>query len=289
MFFASPYDIRGKVALVTGALGAIGRETSLTLANLGASLVLVDILPDSEGEKLCAQINQLDAASAIYVRADVRSSADIERMLAEGARAFCQIHIVVNIAGIALYKDFYLDEDQATIDAAFDINLRAPVELTRQFVKELRATGREGVVVNLASYAGLVPHKFFEVYGTTKAALIYFTQANRYLAPQIRVAAVAPFFVDTPMVSKSQQVKKTSFINPHTMLSVGDVARAVVRQIESRASGGSTVMLVGAWRLPVWMFDLMSVCVAITVYACWVFGWLLSLVAPTPRQKTMAA
>ncbi|KAJ2628652.1 hypothetical protein IW137_005356, partial [Coemansia sp. RSA 1287] len=200
MFFsANPYSIQGKVALVTGALGAIGQATSLKLASLGASLVLVDIRPEGESEKLCEQINQLDGVSAIYVNADVRKSADIERMFAEGARRFFQINILVNIAGIALYKGYFTNEDKETIDAGLDINLRAPMELTRLFVKELKSYGREGVVINLTSFAGVVPREHFEVYGTTKAALIYFTKACQYLAPQIRVAAVAPFFVNSPM------------------------------------------------------------------------------------------
>ncbi|KAJ2483508.1 hypothetical protein IWW56_000294 [Coemansia sp. RSA 2131] len=291
MFFAAnTYAIRGKVALVTGALGAIGQETSLKLASLGASLVLVGTRPKSESEKLCEQINQMDGVSAIYVSADVRKSADIERMFAEATRRFFQINILVNIAGIALYKGYYTNEDKETIDAGIDINLRAPMELTRLFVKELKSHGREGVVVNLASFAGLVPREHFEVYGTTKAALIYFTKASQYLAPQIRISAVAPFFVDSPMVNKSVTAKKVSLINRHTMLSVADVAQAVVNQIESRSSAGKTVMIIGgSTSLPVWLYEPALIYVFFLVYVCWAIGLLKSFLTFGKSTKTLTA
>ncbi|KAJ2202574.1 hypothetical protein IW145_004612 [Coemansia sp. RSA 521] len=291
MFFSvNPYSIQGKVALVTGALGAIGQATSLKLASLGASLVLVDIRPEGESEKLCEQINQLDGVSAIYVNADVRKSADIERMFAEGARRFFQINILVNIAGIALYKGYFTNEDKETIDAGLDINLRAPMELTRLFVKELKSYGREGVVINLTSFAGVVPREHFEVYGTTKAALIYFTKACQYLAPQIRVAAVAPFFVNSPMVSKSATAKKSSFVNRHTMLSAADVAQAVVNQIENRSSAGKTVMLIGgSTSLPLWLYEPATIYIILLIYICWAVGLLKSFLTFGKSTKTLTA
>ncbi|KAJ2452044.1 hypothetical protein EV183_003222 [Coemansia sp. RSA 2336] len=287
MFFASnSYDISNKVALVTGALGAIGKATSLLLAELGASLVLVDQLDESQGNELCNAIVENNHVSAVYIRADVRNSKDLSRILLEGACKCGQIHILVNIAGIALYKDYYRDEDKTDIDAAFDVNIRAPMELTRLFVKELHDYGREGVVVNLASYAGFAPSRFFEVYGTTKAALIYFTKASQYLAPQVRVTAVAPFFVESPMVDKSQRVKELSFINQHTKLSVSDVAHAVVKQIQNRASAGKAVMLIGGInRVPLWVYEPMFAYITLIIYISWFVGMLKSLV--TSQRKNM--
>ncbi|KAJ2852275.1 hypothetical protein IWW36_000418 [Coemansia brasiliensis] len=245
-----------------------------------------DQLDESQGNELCAVINEKNNVSAVYIRADVRKSEDLPRILLEGARKCGQIHILVNIAGIALYKDYYKDEDKADIDAAFDINIKAPMELTRLFVKELQDYGREGVVVNLASYAGFVPGRYFEVYGVTKAALIYFTKASQYLAPQIRVTAVAPFFVESPMVDKSQRVKKLSFINQHTKLSVSDVAHAVVKQIKTPSSAGKTVMLIGgiSW-VPMWIYEPMLIYITLVIYISWFIGMLKSLV--TSQRKGM--
>ncbi|KAI9477316.1 hypothetical protein LPJ55_003572 [Coemansia sp. RSA 990] len=286
LFASNSYDISNKVALVTGALGAIGKATSWLLAELGASLVLVDKLDESQGDELCKAIAGKNKVSAVYIKADVCAAKDLPRILLEGTRKCGQIHILVNIAGIALYKDYYRDEDKSDIDLAFDVNIKAPMELTRLFVKELQDYGREGVVVNLASYAGFVPGRFFEVYGATKAALIYFTKASQYLAPQVRVTAVAPFFVESPMVDKSQRVKELSFINQHTKLSVSDVAHAVIKQIKNRASAGKTVMLIGgiSW-VPLWVYEPTFVYITLAIYISWFIGILKSLV--TPQRKNM--
>ncbi|PIA18045.1 NAD(P)-binding protein, partial [Coemansia reversa NRRL 1564] len=187
------YVVRDKVALITGALGAIGKATCFQLAKLGASLILVDILPDSAGNGFCRELIQtINNASAVYIQADLRNSRDIQRMLTEGTEVYSHIDILINNAGIALYNDYYHDEKRDLIDMAIDINLKAPLEATRLFARELKNQGREGVVVNLSSITALVPGRFVEIYGATKVALMYFTKASAYMAPQIRIAAVAP-------------------------------------------------------------------------------------------------
>ncbi|KAJ2031399.1 hypothetical protein IWW57_000730 [Coemansia sp. S610] len=254
MLFAKDksYAVQGKVALVTGALGAIGRQITQQLLDNGARVVMVDIVSDGSGDKAS---RELSADNTKYVQANLRNFADIQRMFNEGIQAFERIDILVNNAGIALFNRLYVDEVGDNVAMAIDINLRAPVEATRVFVQMLRASNQQGVVVNIASVAGLLAIKGFEVYGTTKAGLMYFTQASRHLAPQIRVTAVAPFFVDTPMAHQSERLKGTLALSPHLLLTVNDVADAVIAQVMDRNSGGTSVLLVGPWsRLPVWTY-----------------------------------
>ncbi|KAJ2081759.1 hypothetical protein H4R24_002084 [Coemansia sp. RSA 988] len=290
IFFGDNYVIRDKVALITGALGAIGKATSLQLAKLGASLILVDILPESVGNVFCEKLTQdVSDMSVMYIQADLRNTNDIQRMLTKGAEAYSHIDILINNAGVALYNDYYHDEEKENIDMAIDINLKAPLESTRLFVRMLKDVGREGVVVNLSSITALVPGRFVEIYGATKVALMYFTKASAYLAPRIRIAAVAPFFVDSPMVSRSTVVKGIPSINLHTLLSPTDVAEAIVRQIEDRSSGGKTTMVVGGWgSLPIWNFGLSAVYALVMVHFWWFFSFIRSLLMPNRYKNKQA-
>ncbi|KAJ2333163.1 hypothetical protein GGI00_002460 [Coemansia sp. RSA 2681] len=272
MFFArdKSFAIQGKVALVTGALGAIGKQITQQLLDDGARVVMVDIIDDGSGETAS---RELSADNTKYVQADLRSIPDIQRMFDEGIQAYDHIDILINNAGVALYNRLYDDESSENVVTAIDLNLRAPVEATRLFVQMLKASGRQGAVVNVASTAGLMPRLGLEIYGTTKAGLMFFTQASRHLAPQIRVSAVAPYFVDTPMVRKATRLKNNSMLSPSVLLTVNDVADAVIAQAQDRNSGGTTVMLVGPWgRLPVWTFWFSSFYITLVVVLCMVVG-----------------
>ncbi|KAJ2831672.1 hypothetical protein FBU31_002231 [Coemansia sp. 'formosensis'] len=264
------YATQGKVALVTGALGAIGRQITQQLLDAGAKVIMVDIISDGSGESVS---QELSADNTKYVQADLRNFSDIQRMFDEGMQAFEHIDILVNNAGVAAYNRLYVNEIGDNVALAIDINLRAPVEATRVFVQMLRAEGRQGVVVNIASFAGVMARKGFEVYGTTKAGLLYFTEASRHLAPQIRVTAVAPFFVDTPMARKAKRLENTPALSPYLLLSVKDVADAVIAQVRDRNSGGNAVMLMGPFgRLPVWTFWFSYMYAVFVVVVCQILG-----------------
>ncbi|KAJ2882833.1 hypothetical protein H4R27_003173 [Coemansia aciculifera] len=285
MFFAKDqsYAIQGKVALVTGALGSIGRQITQQLLDGGARVVMVDIISDGTGDDVSCK---LDPDNTKYVQADLRNFADIQRMFDEGAQAFERVDILVNNAGIALFNRLYDDESGDNVALAIDLNLRAPVEATRVFVQMLKASGRQGAVVNIASMAGLLPHEGFEVYGTTKTGLIYFTEASQHLAPQIRVSAVAPFFVDTPMASNAKRLKDTPIMSPFTLLSVNDVADAVIAQVKDRKSGGNTIMLLGPWgRLPVWTFSLSYMYAVFMIVLCQLLGRVKSMLGIRSGSK----
>ncbi|KAJ2056751.1 hypothetical protein GGI17_006034 [Coemansia sp. S146] len=285
MFFTKDqsYAVQGKVALVTGALGSIGRQITQQLLDGGARVVMVDIISDGSGDDVSCK---LDPNNTKYVQADLRNFADIQRMFDEGEQAFERIDILVNNAGIALFNRLYDDESGDNVALAIDLNLRAPVEATRVFVQMLKAAGRQGAVVNIASMAGLLPHEGFEVYGTTKAGLIYFTEASQHLAPQIRVSAVAPFFVDTPMASNAKRLKDTPIMSPFTLLSVNDVADAVIAQVKDRKSGGNTIMLLGPWgRLPVWTFWLSYMYAAFMIVLCQLLGRAKSMLGMPSGSK----
>ncbi|KAJ2561147.1 hypothetical protein GGH95_004768 [Coemansia sp. RSA 1836] len=254
------YDISGKVVVLTGALGAIGRRLAVRLAERGARLALVDVCSsNSDGAvDLCSELNSgAGQRVAVYLAADLRRGSDIARMLEWAAEEYGHAaDVLINNAGIASPATLYDDETFERLSAMLDVNLRAPIEATRVFVKQVQAAGRSGVVVHMASMGGLMPNRGGEVYGAAKAALIHLTRASRALAPQIRVCAVAPYYVRTPMVLDNPKLQNNPTVYPALMLDVDQVCDATLRCIADPGSAGRTYALIGCWAYArMWLYD----------------------------------
>ncbi|KAJ2078450.1 hypothetical protein H4R24_004473 [Coemansia sp. RSA 988] len=261
MFFSSKdkeYSTSGKVVLLTGALGAIGRRLSTRLIDGGAQVALVDICEESEGTSFCDELNGGTARHvAAYLKADLRDIKEIERMIQWADEQFGQVDVLVNNAGIASPNMLYDGETPERILMMLQVNLLAPIEAMRQFAQYVReGEGRQGVVINMASMGGVMPNRGGEVYGAAKAALIHITRASASLAPMIRVAAVAPYYVNTPMVQNNPKLKNNSTVYPSLMLSVDQVCDATIRCIRDTSAAGKIFALIGTWTYaPMWLFD----------------------------------
>lgn len=185
----------GKVIIVTGAGTGIGRAAALEAAAQGALLVLVGRrahLVDSTAREC-----RLLGTSATSVSADV-SAPEAPAQIVGAAIASChRLDGLVNNAGLARFGPLRSCTDQ-DIQAMFAVNLLAPLRLIRAAEESLRAAG--GAVVNVSSIGGVVATPDRAAYGATKAALNHLTRSlARELAPQVRVNAVLPGPVDTPM------------------------------------------------------------------------------------------
>ncbi|KAJ2750419.1 hypothetical protein H4S06_004378 [Coemansia sp. BCRC 34490] len=276
------YDIRGKTVLVTGGLGCLSEHLNETLLGMGAKLVLTDFLSDDEGSKKCQEYNdKAGRRVAAYIRADLTSLDDLEIMVDKAFRTFETVDVLVNNIGMPAYGDFYEDHDSKSIAYNLDVNLRAAMIATRLFVEKVRASGtnREAAVVSNSSISSMMPNEHFMLYGTSKAALIYFTQANAYLAPQIRVSCVAPFMVDSPMVNRYKKHIDSPYYNVHTVVPIENVTAATIKLIESRSSAGQSIISIGDWyTLPVWHFTASKAYMYILILLSWVVGILKAMV-----------
>jgi len=182
-------------ALVTGGSSGIGLAIARMLREEGCALTLVARTP----ERLEAAAAEL---GAVAVAADVTEETDCERAVAEHVERHGGLDVLVNSAGVGFMGG--IDEvDVKRIDLQIDVNLRAPILVTRAALPHLRAT--RGLIVNIASIAGTVPVAVLPVYAATKAALISLTHSlNSALdADGVRAHALCPGFVDTPMASYS--------------------------------------------------------------------------------------
>lgn len=185
-------DLTGDVAWVTGGASGIGRATAATLAAAGARVVALDV---------AAPEAPVEAGEVRTVRLDVRDAARVAQVAAELEAQGLAPTILVNAAGITRDQVVWKLTDEMW-EAVLDVNLTGAFRLTRACVPLMRRTGR-GSIVNVASINAL-RGKFGQAnYAASKGGLVAFTRAvAREVARfNIRVNAVAPGFVETPMTA----------------------------------------------------------------------------------------
>jgi short-subunit dehydrogenase len=199
-------------ALVTGGSSGIGFALARMLRDEGYDLTLVARRRD----KLEAAAAELGATA---VAANLADGDECVRVVAAHGDRCGGMDVLVNSAGLGIGGAF-AEQDTKRIDLQLDVNLRSTLIVTRESLRLLRATG--GQIVTIASIAGTIPVPGLAVYGTTKAALISFTNSlNREEADHgVRATAICPAFVATPMTDWTG-------LPPEEMIQVADVVDLV--------------------------------------------------------------
>ena len=187
---ASPFDLAGKRALVTGANTGLGQAIALALAQAGATIVGVGRSPMEETAALVAQAGP----GFVAIRADLSTSADHPRLVAEAGA----VDILVNNAGIIRRADA-VDVTEADWDAVIDTNLKGVFFLTQAFARGWLATGRKAKVINIASLLSFQGGVRIPAYTASKSGLAGLTRllACEWAARGINVNAIAPGYFAT--------------------------------------------------------------------------------------------
>ncbi len=197
-----PSTLQDKVALVTGAGSGIGRASSLVLAREGAKVVVSDV--NAEGAEATLSIIKDQGGDGIFIHADVSKTADVEALVAGVVSAYGRLDCAYNNAGIEGYVEGRLHEYPEDVwDRLIDINLKGVWLCMKHEIPQMLHQGG-GAIVNTASVAGLVGSRSLSAYVASKHGVVGLTKAAalEYARDGIRVNAVCPGIIDTPMVRR---------------------------------------------------------------------------------------
>lgn len=241
-----------RVALVTGSTSGIGEAIARRLSKDGYAVVLHSRSSVDAGISLARELGL-----AAYVQADLADDTDRIRLVQEAVAQWGRLDVVVNNAGISRVVS-HANLAAATPDVwreLHEVNVIAPFRIVAEAQAALRASAADGApacVINVSSHAGVRPKGASIPYAATKAALNHVTRLLAIsLAPDIRVNAVAPGLVDTPLTADWTEAQKLwrERAPMRRAASPEDIAQAVSMLIESHYLTGEVLLSDGGLNL----------------------------------------
>lgn len=190
--------LAGRVVLITGASGGLGREMALACAEAGAAVAVHHLGQDDEAASLVEEISELGAAAAF--EADVTDWSAVEALRAEVVAQLGPVDVLVNNAGF-MEKSAFNETTLAQWQKTIDVDLTGVFICCRVFVPAMQERGH-GVIVNVSSQLAYKGAHDYVTYCAAKAGVLGLTRAlARELGPTVRVNAIAPGPINTPFIT----------------------------------------------------------------------------------------
>jgi NAD(P)-dependent dehydrogenase (short-subunit alcohol dehydrogenase family) len=248
-------DLKEKVAIITGAKGGMGKADALLLSKAGAKIVVVDISQE-ECQIVVDEIKK-QGGEAIAVKCDVSKEVEVDAMVKKTVDTFGKVDILVNNAGICHFKPF-LEMTEEDWDKTLDINLKGYFLCAKTCAKEM-VKQKSGVIVNITSIVmGQIGKGIAGLshYSASKGGIAALTKtlAVELASYNIRVNAIAPGAIDTPMASSTKTDPKAmegimAMVPLHRMGNAEEIANTVLFLASDASSyiTGSIIVVDGGW------------------------------------------
>jgi len=214
-------DLKGKVALITGAASGIGESTALLFAKEGAKLILTDVT-DDKGNSVLKKVKEL-GAEAIYLHADVSKAEDSDNTVKKSLEKFGKLDIAVNNAGIGGPQAGVGEYETEAWDKVIAINLSGVFYGMRYQIPAMLKNGG-GSIINVASILGSVGFAQSAAYVAAKHGVLGLTKsaAIEYSSKGIRINSVGPAFIKTPLLEGLDQELLDQLVSLHPIGRLGE-------------------------------------------------------------------
>ncbi len=215
-------DLRGKVAIVTGASRGIGKGIAIELAKAGATVVINYKSNDKAAEETLAVIREL-GVYALKIKGDVSDYEFSRQMIETIVEKLGKIDILINNAGVSKVG-LFMDATPEEWDSIVNVNLKGTINCSHSAVKEM-IKQKSGSIINISSMWGNVGASCEVIYSASKGAINTFTKAlAKELAPSnIRVNAIAPGVIDTEMNDWLSNDDREALVQEIPMMKFGEV------------------------------------------------------------------
>lgn len=231
-------DLQGKTALVTGAASGIGRAVALLYGQYGASVMVSDI-DEVQGQQVVAELTAA-GANAQFFKADVGDPAQCRELVQATVAAFATLDVACNNAGITGEMSLTADMSLEGWQRIINVNLNS-VFFCLKYELEVMLKQGYGSITNMSSILGQVGTPTLAGYVTAKHGVVGLTKtaAQEYAAQGIRINAVGPAYIDTPLLGAFSAETKAGLVALHPIGRLGraeEVAELVVWLSSEKAS-----------------------------------------------------